>query len=109
MVSERGGRKIVENVDPFAEYAEIKQKLAELEERRRELELDLFDALDSTGGQYSNKYGTFKSYGRKSYKYSPRIDALKEHIKTEKKKEEQTGEATLEKVTQVLMFTSRKD
>lgn len=92
----------------FEEYAQIKLQLAELEERRRELETQVLDELDSTGGRYEMSVGTFSSYGRKVWKYSANVDRLKTHLSETKKLEEQTGTAELQKVTNVLTFTPTK-
>lgn len=92
----------------FEEYAQIKTQLAELEERRKELETQVLDELDSYGGRLEISTGSFSSYGRKVWKYSASVDRLKAHLSEQKKAEEQEGIAELQKVTNVLTFTPTK-
>lgn len=92
----------------FEEYAQIKLQLAELEDRRKELELQVLDELDSHGGKYEMNSGSFSSYGRRVWKYSANVDRLKAHLSEQKKMEEQSGTALLQKVTNVLTFTPNK-
>lgn len=84
----------------FKEYREVKDQIAALEERRKELELLVMDEIDENGGKFvTTKFGEFWSMSRKSWAYSPAVDALAENLKQMKKKEEHDGTAVLNKVS----------
>lgn len=80
----------------FKQYREVKDKLAELETLKSELEMQIFDALDSDG--LTNKetpYGQFAIMGRKTWEYSNKIKEALLEISKKKKIEELKGIATL--------------
>lgn len=93
------------NNTAIQEYIQIKSQIKELEARKAEIEMDVLDELDSEGGVWLGREGKLSSYGKKVWEYSPTVTALQDRVKLRKKQEEQTGLATIKKVTNVLMFT----
>jgi len=93
------------NIDPFEEYAKIKQQLNELEEKRKEMELIVQEALDADG--LTNKittYGHYYSMSRKSWEYSDKVKEKAKKLSELKKIEELKGIATLKKVSSYIML-----
>jgi hypothetical protein len=93
----------------YQEYADIKAQLAELEERRKDLELFVLDDLDSLGGHTDTQFGRFTSFGRKVWDYSPKVTKLSQKLSALKKYEEETEKAMLRKVTSYVKFDPVKE
>lgn len=97
------------NNELFTRYKEIKERIASLEKEKAELELEMFDEFDSNG---TNSY-TFSGYsyfrmGRKSWEYSPTLQAKATELSKQKKIEELEGIATLKKESQYIRVVASK-
>lgn len=97
------------------EYAELKIKQAEIEQRLKDLKAEVTAiVLEAEGEKIDTSYGSFElRQGRKTWKYSDELTMketqVKEMLKAKKKQEELSGVATLEKAPTNLVFTVRKD
>ena len=93
----------------FETYKEIKEQIALLEEKKAELELQLFDEFDSNGVNFYELDGyQFARMGRKTYEYSPAIAALTVELSKNKKIEELNGTATLKRESQYIRLIMPK-
>jgi hypothetical protein len=89
------------------EFAEIKLRIAELEKRKDEIEVQVIEEIDNLrehNREVVTPYGTFSLGSRKTWKYSPAVDVLKEKLSEAKKEEEATGLAVLMKDSQWPVF-----
>lgn len=80
----------------FKQYVRVKEKLAELEEEKVALEIEIMNELDADGvSSRPTDYGQFAIMGRDTYSYSPAIETLKDELARAKKVEELTHVAIL--------------
>lgn len=92
----------------FQEYRKIKDKIAFLEEEKKELELKVMDELDSEGlRDKPTPFGHFFSRGRKVWKYSQEIEGMQKALLDAKHDEEAEGVATLSKVTSYIQLVTK--
>jgi len=98
-----------QDIDPFEEYAKIKQQQKELETKRLEMEAIVQDMLDEEGQKDKiTRYGRFWSMGRKSWEYSQDVKAKAEELSKMKKTEEIKGIATIKKITSYIMLDTKE-
>ena len=89
--------------DKLKEYKEIKDTIAELEIKKAECEIALFDEFDHEGiKEKLTSFGRFCLMGRKSYEYSPKVAILAQRLSKLKKIEEISNIATLKKHSQYI-------
>ena len=94
----------------FIQYKEIKDQLAALEAKKDELELALFDEFDHSGQSNCEVDGTmFFRMSRKTYEYSPAIQAQAVALSKAKKIEEINGVAALKKESQYIRVVTAKE
>lgn len=97
-------------MDLFKEYREIKDQLNILEEKKREVEMKIFDYLDSDGQTgKETQFGSFFIMGRKTYEYSSVIKQMQDEVAKKKKIEELDGTATLKSDLRYLRLVLPKD
>lgn len=99
------------NTTVYEQYAKLKQQIAELEEQRRELEIQVLDTIDeeNSGKPVETIFGTFWPMGRTTYEYSSEVAALNEKVKAQKKKEEQLGIASVKSSSRYIRLTTKKE
>lgn len=89
--------------DKLKEYKKIKDTIKELEDRKAELEIDLFDEFDHEGiKEKLTSFGRFCLMSRRSYEYSPKVAILQERLSKLKKIEEISSIAKLKKHSQYI-------
>lgn len=97
------------NSPVLLKYAEIKNKIVELEKERIALELEVIEEFDRWGEQeLKTSVGNFNLGSRRTYQYSPKIDTMKEKLLEAKHLEESNGEAQLVKHSQFVVFRPNK-
>lgn len=91
-------------------YKEIKDKIAQLEANKAQLEMTLFDAFDESGVNLISFEGyNFIRMGRKSYDYPEVVVSLGAELSKQKKIAEADGTATLKKETQYIRVVPVKE
>lgn len=94
----------------FTDYKEIKEQIAQLEEKKAELELQLFDEFDANGVNVHTIDGyQFVRMGRKSYEYSGAVTLMAAELSKKKKIEELDGTALLKKESQYIRLVAPKE
>jgi hypothetical protein len=90
-------------------YREIKEQLALLEQEMEELKPNLVTLLEANGGKLADKFLGYTGYtqSRKSWQYSPDLEARKDAIKQLQKQEEESGIATVKSITTYPVFRFR--
>lgn len=93
----------------ISRYREIKEQLALLEQEMEELKPNLVTLLEANGGKLADKVLGFTGYtqSRKSWQYSPDLEARKDAIKQLQKQEEESGIATVKSITTYPVFRFR--
>lgn len=78
----------------FAEYADLKKQIADLEEIAESKRMQISAEMEKEGAdKVESDFGTFFFTTRKTWQYSPVVDAAVEGLKVLKKKEEESGAA----------------
>ena len=90
----------------ISRYREIKEQLALLEQEMEELKPNLVTLLEANGGKLAVGY-TGYTQSRKSWQYSPDLEARKDAIKQLQKQEEESGIATVKSITTYPVFRFR--
>lgn len=91
-------------------YKDVKDKIAQLEANKAQLELTLFDAFDESGKNVVEFEGyQFIRMGRKSYDYPESVVSLGAELSKQKKLAEIEGTATLKKETQFIRVVAIKE
>lgn len=93
-------------------YAQVKAEMAALELKKKALEDQVIEEIESNADDhrsYRSAYGLFEISGRRSWKYSPAVDIMKEALAIAKKKEEKTGAAELMRESTFVVFTPSKE
>lgn len=91
----------------FEQYAQLKKQIAELENKRKEMENELIlDLSEIDGKKMMTEYATFSLSSTRKWEYSKELQEkeaqVKEKLKVMKKDEEITGKAHLVKDGYVL-------
>ena len=96
------------DIDVYEEYAKTKQEIADLEEKRKELELLVMTRLEQDGLKDEvSVYGHFYSLSRKSWEYSEEVKAKAKELSDLKKVEELKGIATIKKISSYIMLDTK--
>lgn len=85
------------------EYAQLKQLLADLEQKKAEMELKIIENWEGDK-PIETKIGNFVLMSRKTYEYSSEVTQLKEQLYKVRKYEEANGIATLKSHSQYVRF-----
>jgi hypothetical protein len=93
----------------ISRYREIKDQIKLLEQEMEELKPNLVTLLEANGGKLADKSLGFSGYtqSRKTWQYSPDLEAKKEAIRELQKHEEETGIATVKSITTYPVFRFR--
>lgn len=88
----------------YQEYAELKNQIAILEEKRVELADKIVNDMKASQLEsFPTEHGTFVRAKKKSWKYSPKITKLEEDLKMKKSDEQGNGTAKME-INEYLTF-----
>ena len=95
------------NTELYEKYINIRTQIEELEQQKHDIEIAVLDDIDTEHGgkPVSTPFGTFWPMGRTTWEYSPAVTALQEKVKAEKKKEEQSGIASIKSSTRFIRLT----
>lgn len=82
-------------MDLFTQYALLKAKMAELENKEDELRTKILEEMVEKGEEkIETAMGSFKKATLKKWTYTDKVAELEEEFKAQKAKEQSTGEAT---------------
>lgn len=88
------------NQDKFEEYFNLKQQIANLEEKKEALAVELMDEMDDSSTKEATlPFGIFIIRERRTWDYSESVKQMDKRIKELKKKEERDGMAFLKNVS----------
>ena len=91
-------------------YVLVRERIAELEEIKLKLEMEVFDIIDESGESgISTEFGSFKSMSRTTYDYSGAVLKAQEELRQLKKKEEINKVATVKSVSRYIRFDPPKN
>lgn len=97
------------NKEILQEYLTLQKEKERIEERQTEIKDDiLVEMLDSQLDKIESDFGSFTVTRRKTWKYSSKVDELKNLVDDRKEQEEKDGTATFTEKPG-LIFTSLKE
>lgn len=93
----------------YKEYAKLDAQIKELEEKKKQMRLDIVAHLEEEGiDKEETKFGIFTKVPKTMYKYSEKVEAMIEKVKLAKIREEEKGLAQAS-TTYYLLFTAPKN
>lgn len=99
------------NKELYKKYADIKARIAALEEERRMIEIEVLDAIDEDNGgrPVETPFGKFFAMGRTTYEYSEAVKREQARVLEMKHKEEDEGVATVKSMSRYVRLLSIKE
>lgn len=89
----------------LGKYNAVREEMERLEEQKKEIEEQLFDAFDEVGNNYAEMNGYYIARrSRRSFDYSDKVKELGKQVTAQKKLEEEDGTATLKKESQYIRW-----
>jgi hypothetical protein len=96
------------NKEKFHRYAELKCQVNALTEEMEELKGDLLSEMKAASvDKVDHDLGTFTVSARKNWKFSEKVESMKEAVKVAEADEKADGTATFEE-TPFVMFKEKK-